>query len=102
MIVATVLLSPHLYTYDLTVLLLPLGLAAARRSIGFQPVRDPSPALLWLALFIFCLAGLSPKVAAATGIQLSVPLMVLYLWANTSIAAGSLFARPPAHPAEIA
>jgi hypothetical protein len=92
LVIATVLLSPHLYTYDLTVLLLPLGLVALHtRSIGFQPVRAECAVThrlkayattRWLALLLFCLAGLSPKLAAATGAQLSVPLMFAFLWAN--------------------
>jgi hypothetical protein len=74
LIVATVLLSPHLYTYDLTVLLLPLGFIAV--STG----RDACPAgLRWLALLLFCLAGLSPSVAGVTGLQITVPLMFALL-----------------------
>lgn len=71
LIVATVLLSPHLYTYDLTMLLLPLGLIACRAA---------SPQLMWLAILVFCLAGVSPRIAQAAGFQLSVPLMLLLLW----------------------
>jgi hypothetical protein len=74
LVVATVLLSPHLYTYDLTVLLLPLGLVAVHE-------RAPS-AQRWLALLLFCLAGLSPQFAGLSGIQLSVPLMLAFLWAQ--------------------
>jgi hypothetical protein len=94
--VATVLLSPHLYTYDLTVLLLPLGLVAAHaRGVSFQPVREGHlltrrlkayATTRWLALLLFCLVGLSPKLAAITGIQLSVPLMFAFLWASKKAA----------------
>jgi hypothetical protein len=79
LIVATLLLSPHLYTYDLTVLLLPVGLVAVQAG---QPTRQPTPRLERLALLLFCLVGLSPKLAMLSGIQISVPLMLAFLWAN--------------------
>jgi hypothetical protein len=86
LVVATLLLSPHLYTYDLTVLLLPLGLIATRR-IGFQPVHNESQAgwqpilpLQWLAVLVFCLVGVSPSIAHMTNVQLSVPLLFALLF----------------------
>jgi hypothetical protein len=83
LVVATLLLSPHLYTYDLTVLLLPLGLLA--RAVLMEQVKL-SFELKWSALGLFCLAGLSPTVAAATGFQGTVPLLLLFLWANKKAA----------------
>lgn len=74
-IVATVLLSPHLYTYDLTVLLLPLGFLA----VEANEHRTLPWGLGWIGLLLFCLAGLSPGLAAATGVQLTVPLMFAML-----------------------
>jgi hypothetical protein len=76
LIVATVLLSPHLYTYDLTVLLLPLGFVAASTSREASP-----PGLRWLSLLLFCLAGISPSLAGVLGVQVTVPLMGALLWA---------------------
>jgi hypothetical protein len=77
-ILATVLLSPHLYTYDLTVLLLPLAMMATR--------ADASAVQKWLGLSIFCLVGLSPQIALLTNIQLSVPLLLAFLWAQQKAA----------------
>lgn len=83
LIAATVLISPHLYTYDLTVLLLPLGLVAV------DARHQPLP-LRWLALLLFCLAGLSPQLAGVTGLQITVPLLFAYLVANAAAAASRL------------
>jgi hypothetical protein len=58
-------------------LLLPLGLVAANGTAHRLKAH---------ATAIFCLVGLSPGIAAATGIQLSVPLMLAFLWANTQAA----------------
>jgi hypothetical protein len=55
------------------------GLGVTHRLKAYATTR-------WLALLLFCLAGLSPKLAAATGIQLSVPLMFAFLWANKKAA----------------
>jgi len=86
LIVATVLLSPHLYTYDLTVLLLPLGLVAvgqASSPAAEYPIPGRRGRLLhypiWLAALLYCLAGLSPQIAGVTGVQLTVPLMLAFL-----------------------
>jgi hypothetical protein len=131
LIVATVLLSPHLYTYDLTVLLLPLGLLATqcldastafpggevvatccgrhaprdesissiavstcatayltrsvRATIKLSHVQLPA-SLKWSGLGLFCLAGISPTLASMTGVQLTVPLMLVFLLANKKAA----------------
>jgi hypothetical protein len=78
LVLATVLLSPHLLTYDLTLLLLPIvlcgtlllrgGLVAARR----RPV-------LWLLVAVYVACGVSPSIARATGVQLTTPIMVALL-----------------------
>jgi hypothetical protein len=68
LIVATILLSPHLYTYDLTLLLLPLTLIVSGTTTR-QQVRA-------LAVALYCLVGLSPAVATATHVQGSVVLML--------------------------
>lgn len=78
LILATILLSPHLYTYDLTVLLLPLATIATR--------ADASAVQRSLGLSIFCLVGLSPQMASMTNIQLSVPLLLALLWAQQKAA----------------
>ena len=81
LVVATLLLSPHLFTYDLAVLLLPLWLMAAELLAlpAAERRRQGSWALLLAALFV--LPGISPGLAAATGVQLTVPLLLAFLWA---------------------
>lgn len=120
--VATLLLSPHLFTYDLTLLLLPLFLIAstvanstvingrsrgrlspkrhhqrnpsllgrgslerspsdaADKSQPFRPSGRADRAMVVSAVALFTLSGLSPQIAAATGFQLTVPLMFALLW----------------------
>ncbi len=83
-VVETILLSPHLYTYDLTVLLLPLGLLAVhslgeREQFTSDVARIGQRWLVYMGLLIFCLAGLSPRIAAATGVQITVPLLFAFL-----------------------
>jgi hypothetical protein len=71
MVLATALVSPHLYTYDLAILVVPL-IALARE----LPASPPAPAAqrrLWLfaLLVVFAMGGLSPQIAARIPVQLS-------------------------------
>jgi hypothetical protein len=77
LVLGTIVLSPHLLSYDLTLLLLPLFVMVSR-AVGGEPVRSPRALRLW-ALLLFAGAAFSEPVAAATRIQVVVPLMVLML-----------------------
>ena len=77
LVLGTVVLSPHLLSYDLTLLLLPLYLLATQ-----VPQDGPAHPLgrlrLWVVL-LFAGACLSEPIAAATGVQVIVPLIVITL-----------------------
>ncbi len=95
--VATVVLSPHLLSYDLTLLLLPLMVlatvptaakervttilpeAAEARCARSHPDLLFRPRLQVLAAAVFVGAGVSEALAAVTGLQLIVPLLVVTL-----------------------
>lgn len=75
LVVATVLLSPHLFTYDLTILLLPMFLLTfliAHRAISNQYHRP----LSWMLVATYALVGLSPSIALLTGLQFSTFLLL--------------------------
>jgi len=75
MTIATVLVSPHLYAYDLAMLLLPailLSDIAIRRQDNWQNFAP----VIALAILLF---GMNPLITfgAASGLNLGVPLMVV-------------------------
>ena len=70
-IIAMILLGPHLYTYDLAMLLLPMYLAFA--SFGTMPTDRP---VLWAWGIFFIAANWLVPFAAATGIQISMILLI--------------------------
>jgi len=74
-VVATVLVSPHFFYYDLTILLLPLLIAGtlADKAVhrGWQT---------WTALGMFCLPGACLWLAQTTNVHVSVPLITLWLF----------------------
>jgi hypothetical protein len=73
---ATVLVSPHLLAYDLTLLLLPMTIALGARAVPPDRARDP----LWLAsAAVYLAAGASRWVAEAVGLQVVVPVVYLYI-----------------------
>jgi hypothetical protein len=76
-ILATILASPHVYTYDLTMLLLPMALVGLPRSETQSSAEEVG--LAKGALLLFCTLGLSPSIARVTGIQLSVPALFGWL-----------------------
>jgi len=71
MVLATVLVSPHLYTYDLTILVLPLCMLA--RELPAAPPATLTQRRVWLValLLVFAMGGLSPKIATRIPVQLS-------------------------------
>ncbi len=79
LVLATLLLSPHLFNYDLTLLLLPLFLIADWAQTNIDVRLDNRRALLATATGLFAVCGLSPQLAALTGVQLTVVLMVALL-----------------------
>ena len=100
LIVGTILLSPHLLTYDLVLLLLPLALIVLNPT---GPGRI-DPRIAWPALALYVLAGFSADVAAQTGVQISVVLMLALLavlaWATPRESAPTALAAPQAEMAE--
>ena len=79
MILATVILSPHLYFYDLTIVLLPLLLlwTGSRQLVG-EHKKLASYLTMLIVIMLFC-AGAFKDIAATTGIQPSVVILVLML-----------------------
>ncbi len=78
LVVATVLLSPHFFTYDLVVLLLPmflLGFALVHRAITSRY----SQCMIWLLVSIYVLAGYSPQIAGLCSIQITTLFMLALL-----------------------
>jgi hypothetical protein len=75
-IIATVLVSPHFYTYDLTILLLPLALCTLGRNTS--KFVNTEYMVLICASVIFGI-GLCRPVAIATGLQLSIILLFAWL-----------------------
>jgi hypothetical protein len=75
---ATLLVSPHLYSYDLTILLLPCA------SLLREDVRDWLGTQYrltgWIAVCLLAISGVSPIIAAKLGVQLTTLLMVALWW----------------------
>jgi hypothetical protein len=70
LVLATVLLSPHFLTYDLTILLLPMLLLALLLLNGAgRPIERR--ALCWLLVALYVAAGVSPLIARQAGVQVS-------------------------------
>ncbi|MEQ8789016.1 MAG: glycosyltransferase family 87 protein [Pirellulaceae bacterium] len=78
LVVATILLSPHLFTYDLTILLLPAFLLLVLIARGGETLRHAS-LTAWLLLGLYAAAGVSASLAAQHSLQLTVPLLVSLL-----------------------
>ncbi len=79
MSVAMVLLSPHFYGYDLTVLLLPMLLVISTFAPGAWRANlvDRSLGIVWLGIFV--LAGMFSQIATVIQIQPSIFLMTAAL-----------------------
>ena len=78
LVLATALLSPHVLTYDLTMLLLPLWLTTILLFRGFFD-SSLRRAAFWLVVALYAGCALSPMVAERTGIPFSVPVMMALL-----------------------
>jgi hypothetical protein len=78
LVLATIVVSPYLLYYDLTLLLIPMVLAACTRPAAGRSWSRP---LIWpwLNAALYAAATLSRSIAAATGIQLIVPMILIYL-----------------------
>ncbi len=98
---ATLVTSPHLYTYDLTVLLLPAWLVGCTLLPHFSHVSAAGRWLLALTVGLLFGAGVSVQLAELMPIQLTVVAMLACVWI---LGARSLYrsapvadaARPPA------
>jgi hypothetical protein len=82
LVAATVLLSPHLFTYDLTILLLPMFLLLEPMWREGARIGGANRMAAAAVVAVYAVAGLSPAVAALTGWQLSVPLIAGLLVAS--------------------
>jgi hypothetical protein len=77
LVVASVLLNPHVYGYDLVVLA-PALMVAIDRAVSLSSTRRASK--LGLLAAALMLVPLLAPVAAFTRIQLSVPLLAWFGW----------------------
>ena len=73
LIIATILLSPHFYLYDLTIILLPIGLFTFNLRSASASIRKP---LAYLCVAIFVGTGLAANIAELTRIQPTIILML--------------------------
>jgi hypothetical protein len=78
LVVATLLVSPHVVTYDLTLLLLPMFLVGAVLVRGAVPTGRRR-AVLWLLVATYLACGVSQSIASRTGFQLAVPTLLALL-----------------------
>jgi hypothetical protein len=95
LMLATVLLSPHFLSYDLTILLLPILLIVS--NTDFRPQQDSDRWMLGLVLMLYALAGTFPEIAATIRFQPSL-LVIGGLVYVTGLAAQR---EPPAAGVEI-
>lgn len=79
MVIAMVLLSPHFYNYDLTILLLPMLLIVVRDRPGEWKARATDQILAMVVLGLFVLAGMFASIGGAIRVQPSVFLLVAAL-----------------------
>ncbi len=83
MILATILLSPHFFTYDLGLLLIPMLLIgssfAVARSTNVEQVR-PQLAHGWVICIVFVASGLFASFSATTGFPFSVAMLCVWMW----------------------
>jgi hypothetical protein len=92
-VLATALVSPYLYTYDLAILVLPLILLA--RELLAAPTASETTRRLWLAalLFVFAMGGASTVIAEHVPLQLSAVASFALLLLLVRIRAVSVDAR---------
>jgi hypothetical protein len=70
--------SPYLLYYDLTLLLIPIVLAACSRTMAGRS-RARTLIWPWLTAALYAAATLSRSIAAATAVQVVVPMILIYL-----------------------
>ncbi len=81
LVAGTVLLSPHLLTYDLTILLLPIALLA----VNLSALPERRTAAVWLLVLLYASAGVSPALAEITRVQVTVLLLFAWLIATVGV-----------------
>lgn len=108
LVLASILISPHLFTYDLTILLLPMGLilawefAASNRVMATERSAPSTTgrASAWLVALLYFAPAISTTLAAKFGVQITVPIMLaaLGVLARRMEAAARRSAALPAAP----
>jgi hypothetical protein len=83
---ATVMVSPHLLSYDLTLLVLPMLLLADLLLENGEVVRRQRRALAWSLAALYVSCAISPELPRHTTVQVSVPMMFAVLLLLASIA----------------
>lgn len=76
LVVATVLISPHFYTYDLTILLLPLAICGLSQQIQATTNRR---AMYWTCVSVLFGASLFVPIATQFGFQISNVILIVWL-----------------------
>jgi alpha-1,2-mannosyltransferase len=79
LVVATVLLSPHLLTYDLTVLLLPFFLLTHLMLAHQSLFGGRHLVVAWIMVLLYAVAGVSAGQVRHTHVQITVPLLFALL-----------------------
>ena len=79
MIIATVLLSPHFYGYDLTILLLPFLLILSTTNLVRWRKMRSERVIVILVLVCFGLSGAFSEIAGFTHVQSSTVLLIALL-----------------------
>lgn len=80
LVIATVLLSPHMYTYDLAILLLPIGLIVfTLEPSAWSRGNRAGRALPMLCIAMFAISGVSSNLATGLHFQLSLAVMAAML-----------------------
>ena len=78
MVIATVLIAPHFYTYDLVILLLPMMVFTTKfLRRGESTIYDR--VLFGAALVLLLFAGMFEQIAEAVGVQPSIVVMITML-----------------------
>ncbi len=96
LVLGTILISPHLLYYDLTLLLLPMVLVACSPPVA-APHRMRDALWPWGTAFLYAAVAISPAIAAATRVQIIVPVILIYmvLLAQAQSASGLRSSRSP-------
>jgi len=76
LIVATVLISPHFYTYDLTILLLPLAICGLSEQVQAKINRR---VMYWTCIAVLFGASVYGPIATSLGFQVSTVVLLVWL-----------------------